>query len=77
MRPLPFSLGLAIILASSGHVMAQTGYPLTLDNCGVTVTLPGSPQRVVTIKSTATEMLLALGLGDRIVGVIVAERLLI
>src|SRR5690606_9967248 len=28
-----------------------------------------APQRVVTIKSTATEMLLALGLGGRIVGV--------
>ena len=27
-----------------------------------------APERVVTIKSTSTEMLLALGLGDRIVG---------
>src|SRR5690606_9856871 len=28
-----------------------------------------APQRVVTLKSTATEMLLALGLGERIVGI--------
>jgi iron complex transport system substrate-binding protein len=69
MRPLPLSLGLAVLLASSAHVLAQTSYPLTLDNCGFSVTLPQAPERVVTIKSTATEMLLALGLGDKIVGV--------
>lgn len=39
-----------------------------LDNCGTTVRVSSPPQRVVTIKSTATEMLLALGLGARIVG---------
>jgi len=44
-----------------------------IDNCGTLVTaaspspLP-SPERIVTIKSTSTEMLLALGLADRIVG---------
>ena len=43
-------------------------FPLTLDNCGVEVVVPAPPQRVVTIKSSATEMLLALGVGDRIVG---------
>lgn len=42
--------------------------PLTLRNCGVEVTFDSPPERVVTIKSTSTEMLLALGLGDRIVG---------
>ena len=42
--------------------------PVTLDNCGFDVTVPEPPERVVTIKSSTTEMLLALGLGDRIVG---------
>jgi iron complex transport system substrate-binding protein len=42
--------------------------PLTLSNCGVSVTFDSPPERVVTIKSTSTEMLLALGLGDLIVG---------
>lgn len=42
--------------------------PLTLSNCGVSVTFDAPPERVVTIKSTSTEMLLALGLGDVIVG---------
>lgn len=45
-----------------------SAYPITLDNCGVTVAFDAPPERVVTIKSSATEMLLALGVGDRIVG---------
>ncbi|RZU63782.1 iron complex transport system substrate-binding protein [Microterricola gilva] len=47
---------------------SQTGYPLTIDNCGTEVTFTAAPERVVSIKSTSTEMLLALGLGERIVG---------
>ena len=42
--------------------------PVRVDNCGVDVTVGAPPQRVVTIKSSTTEMLLALGVGDRIVG---------
>lgn len=42
--------------------------PLTLSNCGISLTFDAPPERVVTIKSTSTEMLLALGLGDVIVG---------
>ncbi|WP_338403877.1 putative F420-0 ABC transporter substrate-binding protein [Cellulosimicrobium arenosum] len=45
----------------------STTYPLTLDDCGFQVTFDAAPERVVTIKSSTTEMLLALGLGDRIV----------
>lgn len=59
---------LPALLLFAGPV-AAAGFPLTLDNCGTKVTFDVAPQRVVTIKSTATEMLLALGLGDRIVGV--------
>ncbi|HEY0186740.1 MAG TPA: putative F420-0 ABC transporter substrate-binding protein [Cellulomonas sp.] len=47
--------------------------PVTLDNCGTEVTVDSPPERVVTIKSTSTEMLLALGLGDRIVGTAYAD----
>lgn len=59
-------LGLVILTAPT---QAATSYPLSLDNCGQTVTLAAAPERVVTIKSTATELLLSLGLGNRIVGV--------
>ena len=44
------------------------GFPLTLDNCGFDVTFEAPPERVVTIKSSTAEMMLALGVGSRIVG---------
>ncbi len=47
---------------------AASGYPLTIDNCGTEVTFASAPERVVTIKSSTLELLLALGLEDRIIG---------
>ena len=47
---------------------AASGYPLTIDNCGTEVTFEQAPERVVTIKSSTLELLLALGLEDRVVG---------
>ncbi|MBC7442453.1 MAG: putative F420-0 ABC transporter substrate-binding protein [Ramlibacter sp.] len=47
---------------------AKSGYPVTVSNCGTDVTVTAAPQRIVTIKSSTTELLLALGLGDRVVG---------
>jgi iron complex transport system substrate-binding protein len=48
--------------------VAASGYPLTIDNCGTEVTLESAPERIVAIKSSTAELLLALGLEDRIVG---------
>jgi iron complex transport system substrate-binding protein len=48
---------------------AATNAAVSLDNCGTPVTFALAPERVITIKSTSTEMLLALGLGDRIIGI--------
>jgi iron complex transport system substrate-binding protein len=62
------ALVLSVIAAFSTPALA-TDYPLTIENCGTTVTFDAPPERVVTIKSTATELLLALGLGEKIVGV--------
>jgi iron complex transport system substrate-binding protein len=53
--------------SSAGQATAGT-YPVSVDNCGFEVTVDAPPERIVTIKSSTTEMLLALGLGDRIVG---------
>ncbi|WP_286720628.1 putative F420-0 ABC transporter substrate-binding protein [Devosia sp. 63-57] len=64
---LPLIVSTFLLLAAPAQ--AATTYPLTLDNCGVSVTIEHAPERVVTIKSTATELLLSLGLADRIVGV--------
>lgn len=47
---------------------AASGYPLAIDNCGTEVTFEQAPERVVTIKSSTLELLLALGLEERIVG---------
>ncbi|MBD7919413.1 putative F420-0 ABC transporter substrate-binding protein [Cellulomonas sp. Sa3CUA2] len=47
--------------------------PVTLDNCGTEVTFDAPPQRVVTIKSSTTEMMLALGLADALVGTAFAD----
>jgi len=53
---------------SPGARAAASDYPLTIDNCGTEVTFESAPERVVTIKSSTLELLLALGLEDRIVG---------
>ncbi|KQY44586.1 putative F420-0 ABC transporter substrate-binding protein [Cellulomonas sp. Root137] len=52
---------------------SATFSPVTLDNCGTEVTIETPPTKVVTIKSTATEMLLALGLEDLIIGTAFAD----
>ncbi|MCF5702171.1 ABC transporter substrate-binding protein [Pseudomonas syringae] len=47
---------------------APTVYPLTVENCGSTLTFQHAPTRTVTIGQAGTEMLYALGLGDKVVG---------
>ncbi|TAJ41709.1 MAG: ABC transporter substrate-binding protein [Reyranella sp.] len=62
-------LCLAVIAAAclSGSVRAE---PVTVhDAFGRSVTLPVPPQRIVTIFASNTEMVAALGLADRIVGI--------
>ncbi|WP_157573857.1 ABC transporter substrate-binding protein [Nocardia jejuensis] len=46
----------------------RTSYPLTLDNCGVEVTFDRAPTRAVSLYQASTEILLSLGLADRMVG---------
>lgn len=40
----------------------------TIDNCGTPVRVGAPPTRIITLKSSSTELLLALGLGRHIVG---------
>jgi len=54
--------------ASTGHAAEHTQYPLTLQNCGVPVTFRKAPERAVTIGQSSTEILLSLGLADKMVG---------
>ncbi|WP_209437253.1 ABC transporter substrate-binding protein [Amycolatopsis azurea] len=45
-----------------------TAYPFALKNCGADVTYDAAPRRVVTLNQTAAEILIHLGVDDRIVG---------
>ena len=45
-----------------------SGFPITIENCGVRQTFTAAPRRAVTMNQAATEIMLALGLGDRMVG---------
>lgn len=56
-------LGLSALACAS-----PTHYPLTIENCGSTLTFTHAPARAVTIGQAGTEMLFALGLGDKLVG---------
>ncbi|MFD3746108.1 ABC transporter substrate-binding protein [Nocardia sp. NPDC058633] len=44
------------------------GFPLTLQNCGRAVTVDAPPRRAVSLNQGSTEILLSLGLADRMVG---------
>ena len=46
----------------------SSSYPITVSNCGTEVTLTAAPERIVAIKSTSLETVLALGLGGKVVG---------
>ncbi len=65
----PLALAGCAAVATEPSPSLEPSQRSSLDNCGTTVDLAaGPPERVVTIKSTSTEMLLALGLAGRIVG---------
>ncbi|MGB9089230.1 MAG: ABC transporter substrate-binding protein [Pseudomonas farsensis] len=57
----------SLSLACAAHAGA-THYPLTVDNCGVPQTFAQAPERAVTIGQAGTEMLYALGLGEKLAG---------
>lgn len=44
------------------------GFPLSLENCGRTVTVEAPPRRAVSVDQGSTEILLSLGLADRLAG---------
>lgn len=66
--------GLVLLTACGGGSTAPSadggdkadGFPLTLKNCGRTVTVKAPPQRAVSVDQGSTEILLSLGLADRI-----------
>ncbi|MGW0506859.1 ABC transporter substrate-binding protein [Micromonospora sp. NPDC003241] len=47
---------------------ASAAGPVSVTNCGIPVTVPSPPARAVTMNQPATEIMLALGLEDRMAG---------
>lgn len=58
-----------VVLAGfSATAQAATQYPLTITNCGQSVTFEKAPAKVVSIGQGMTEILFSLGLADKIAG---------
>jgi iron complex transport system substrate-binding protein len=55
--------------AQAQDTSPRTAYPVTIENCGRTLTIESAPQRVLATWQNTGEILLALGLEDRLVGV--------
>lgn len=69
MRFLPIAAGAFILAAASAPAAAaNTQYPLQLENCGAELTIAAAPRRAVGIGQNSSEIMLLLGLADRMVG---------
>lgn len=62
------SLALICLLALSVAALAETEYPITVENYGREVTISDRPERVLTLGPNCTELFAALGLGDLVIG---------
>lgn len=52
----------------AGDAGAASAFPMTFDSCGTEVTVTAAPERVLSFYPTMTEVMVALGLDDRLVG---------
>jgi len=70
LRPLltAFLLAVAFALIASGTALAREPVEIT-DDLGNEIQLEQSPERIVSLAPSITEMLYELGLGDRVIGV--------
>lgn len=69
MRQFLSSITLACgLFAISAPAMAAATYPLSITNCGQQVTFTKAPEKIVSIGQGMTEVLLSLGLADKIAG---------
>lgn len=61
---------LAALVAAipAAAVAAPTTYPLVLENCGIEARFDHAPQRAVGLGQNSTEIMLMLGLADRMAG---------
>lgn len=64
---LPVAISL-LALGVAAPALAETSYPLALENCGVSLTFDAAPETVVTVGQATTEILYTLGLGEKVQG---------
>ena len=62
------TLAIALCAFATPSFAASTTYPLTIENCGVSVTFEKAPERAVALGQNSAEIMLLLGLQDRMVG---------
>lgn len=65
---LVLALALPLALPVQGARAQPTAYPLSVENCGQTLRFEAAPRNAVTIGQSATEILYALGVGERMAG---------
>ena len=61
-------LGLSHPASARQSGATTSGFPLVIQNCGLSITYTAPPKRAVTMNQPATEIMLALGLHERLVG---------
>lgn len=67
--PARIVLSLCLLMAAWGSARADsTHYPLTIANCGSSLTFAKAPERVVSLGQSSIEILFSLGLADKMVG---------
>ncbi|EIM29894.1 ABC transporter substrate-binding protein [Microvirga lotononidis] len=64
---LPFAI-IALGWMTISACAEPTTYPLTIENCGAKVTIEKAPQRAVGLGQNSSEIMLMLGLADRMAG---------
>ncbi|TQK32097.1 ABC transporter substrate-binding protein [Arthrobacter sp. SLBN-53] len=55
-------------VGTSATPTAGAGFPVVLKNCGIDVEMEAAPARAISVNQPATELMLTLGLADRMVG---------
>ncbi|SHL14048.1 ABC transporter substrate-binding protein [Halomonas caseinilytica] len=62
------ALAILSLIPATSALANATEYPLSMMNCGREIHVSSAPERTVTIGQSATEILYALGVEDRVVG---------
>merc|ERR1719450_926267 len=57
-----------IVSLMLGALAVEAAYPVSYNSCGVGHVVSATPTRVVTMNQGATELMLSLGLADKMVG---------